>query len=330
MQILSRNQLEATMYVLSNEQREFLKNKLKIKRKSKWLQILATYKGVDITDQMSIEEIEEKIEDWILVDFLDGGYNKRPYKCDCGQSLRFQYIIQNKKEGEVRRLGENCFEKYLLIPASVIKDVKSGMYDINLERDKILAKFHRNLFFPLSNYLHLDLPSDIVDQYEIGLPLTDNQIHLIEKINERYKEEKRLSHLFDRLNGPQKAYVSRMKSKERRELLLSMENGYIGELIPDEDLADLDESIKTHIQLGLPLLKKHQDQIKVFKLNLKRNKMLDQLKEKQKNEGLEFNRKEHHVILENLRQPPHYSINKMKTLPINEKIVKQVQLNLPL
>ena len=131
-------------------------------------------------------------------------------KCDCGQPLRFQYIIQNKKEGEVRKLGANCFEKYLSLPASVIKDVKSGMYDINLERDEILTKLHKNLFFPLSRYLHLHLPSDILEQNEIELPLLDSQIHLVERINERYQDDKRLSQLFERLSGPQKAYVSRM------------------------------------------------------------------------------------------------------------------------
>ena len=92
MEILSRKQLETTMDVLTEDQRNFLEHKLKIRKKSQWLQILAQYKGVHITNEMSTEEIEERIDDWILIDYLDGGYKKRPYKCDCGQSLRFQYI----------------------------------------------------------------------------------------------------------------------------------------------------------------------------------------------------------------------------------------------
>ena len=158
MELLSKKHLEETMNLLTEEQKDYLENRLKIRRKSEWLQILATYKGVDITEDMNVDEIEDKIDDWILIDCLDGGFKQRPYKCDCGQPLRFQYIIQNKKEGEVRKLGENCFEKYLSLPASVIKDVKSGMYNIDLERDEILTKLHQKVFFPLSNYLHLKLP----------------------------------------------------------------------------------------------------------------------------------------------------------------------------
>ena len=190
MELLSRQQLDKTMDALPEEQREFLEKGLKIRRKSQWLQILANYKGINITDGMSLEEIEDKIDDWILIDCLDGGYKKRPYKCDCGQRLRFQYIIQNKKEGEVRKLGEHCFEKYLSLPASIIKDVKSGLYTINLERDEILTKLHKGLFFPLSNYLHLNIPQEMIEQFEIGLPLTDSQIRLVEKINVNYEEEK--------------------------------------------------------------------------------------------------------------------------------------------
>ena len=330
MEMLSRKQLETTMDVLTEEQREFLEHKLKIRRKSQWLQILAQYKGVHITNEMSTEEIEERIDDWILIDYLDGGYKKRPYKCDCGQSLRFQYIIQNKKEGEVRKLGVHCFEKYLSLPASVIKDVKSGMYDINLERDEILTKLHKNLYFPLSRYLHLHLPSDIIEQYGIGLPLTDVQIHLVERINERYQEEKKLSHLFHKLDGRQKAYVSKMNHSERRELLLSLENGYIEELIPDEDLSNLDEEIQKHILLQLPLLQKHQEQIVAFKSKMKRNRLLEQLSEEQREWVLGFIPAEQTEILESLNQSSNYVINKLKALSISEEIIKQVELNLPL
>ena len=205
MELLSKKHLEETMSVLTEEQKDYLENRLKIRRKSEWLQILATYKGVDITNDMNVDEIEDKIDDWILIDCLDGGYKRRPYKCDCGQSLRFQYIIQNKKEGEVRKLGEHCFEKYLSLPASVIKDVKSGMYNIHLERDEILTKLRQKVFFPLSNYLHLKLPSYIVEQYELGLPLLDRQIQLVEKINVNYIEEKKLSRLFDSFRQPTKS-----------------------------------------------------------------------------------------------------------------------------
>ena len=60
MEILSRKQLETTMDVLTEDQRNFLEHKLKVRTKSQWLQILAQYKGVHITNEMSTEEIEGK------------------------------------------------------------------------------------------------------------------------------------------------------------------------------------------------------------------------------------------------------------------------------
>ena len=161
------------------------------------------------------------------------------------------------------------------------------------------------------------------------MPLTDVQIHFVERINEKYQEEKKLSHLFHRLDGPQKAYVSKMNHSERRELLLSLENGYIEELVPDEDLSDLDEEIQKHIHLQLPLLQKHQEQIADFKSKRKRNRLLHQLSEGQRNWILGFNAAEQNEILESLTNF-QYSINKLKGLPISDEIIKQVQLNLPL
>jgi len=330
MELLSKKHLEETMNLLTEEQKDYLENRLKIRRKSEWLQILADYKGVDITTDMNVDEIEDKIDDWILIDCLDGGYKQRPYKCDCGQPLRFQYIIQNKKEGEVRKLGESCFEKYLSLPASVIKDVKSGMYNIDLERDEILTKLRQKVFFPLSNYLHLKLPPYILEQYELGLPLLDRQIHLVEKINVRYKEEKKLSRLFDRLDSKQKAYVSKMNQKDRRELLLSLENGFIDELIPDEEIPDFDECIKKQIELQLPLLKEQQEIIKDYKIKKKREKFLNRLTEEQKNWFLEFNLTEQNEILEKVNETPYYKINQVKGLPISKEIITQLQFNLPL
>ena len=330
MELLSKKHLEETMILLTEEQKDYLENRLKIRRKSEWLQILATYKGVDITNDMNVDEIEDKIDDWILIDCLDGGFKQRPYKCDCGQALRFQYIIQNKKGGEVRKLGENCFEKYLSLPASVIKDVKSGMYNIHLERDEILTKLHQKVFFPLSHYLHLQIPLHIIEQYEIGLPLLDSQIHLIKKINETYKEEKKLSRLFDSLDSNQKAYVSKMNQKERRELLLSLENGFIAELIPDDEIPDTEESIKKQIELQLPLRKEQQERIYDYKMKKKREKLFERLTAEQKNTLLKFNVKEQHELLEKLNEPSYYTLNQLKGLPIDEEIINQLQLELPL
>ena len=80
----------------------------------------------------------------------------------------------------------------------------------------------------------------------------------------------------------------------------------------------------------MPLLQKHQDQIADFKSKRKRNRLLNQLSEGQRNWILGFNAAEQNEILESLNQISNYPINKLKSLPISDEIIKQVQLNLPL
>ncbi|MBU8729735.1 hypothetical protein KM915_06660 [Cytobacillus oceanisediminis] len=328
--ILTKSEIDEAAELLTVEQRFFLENRLKIRKKSQWLQVLAKYKGVDINENMTMEEIESKIDDWILIDFRDGGYKKLPYKCDCGQSLRYQYIIQNKQGGEIRKLGEGCFEKYISLPPSVIKDVKSGMYNIDLERDEILTKLKRKLFFPLDKYLHLELPSEIVEQHQVGLPLTDIQSNLVLRMHERYEEEKRLAKVFNGLNGDQKHFVSKMRYKERRELLLLLEDGYMEELIPDEELHLFDEDIQNHMKLKLPLIGKQQSKVNKIKASLKRVALLQKLDEKQKEWVLGYSENEQDEILRHLGDPIYYYNDKPESIPLSEEVQTHITLNLPL
>lgn len=261
MVLLSQKEVESMMSMLTNEQATFLNYRMKRKKKSQWLQTLATYKGIELNENMSQKEMEAKMDDWILVDILDGGFKKRPYKCDCGQSVRFQYKIKNNHERTVRYLGVNCFESYLSLPSAVIRDVKSGMYAIDVERDEMLVKYRKNLFFPLTSYLHLSLPQDMIDQYNVGLPLTDNQIELVKRIHTRYEEEKKLSHLFQRLSIDQQQFILKMSQGDRRELLLLTEDGLAESLFPDEDFPEYDWFTQKQVELGLPLLKRQQQNI---------------------------------------------------------------------
>ncbi|GAE28640.1 hypothetical protein JCM9140_4893 [Halalkalibacter wakoensis JCM 9140] len=274
MVMLSKEEVEAVMHTLTEEQIYFLKHQLIRKKKSRWLHTLANFKGMDLNDKMSMEEMEDKLEDWMLFDIKDGGYQKRPYKCDCGQSLRFQYIIHKKSEGAVRYLGENCFESYLSLPPSVIREIKKGMYSIDLERDEILVKHKKSLHYPLQEYLHLPLPKEITDQHEIGLPLTDNQIRQVERIHTHYEEEKKLSTLFQRLTIEQQQFISKLNQEDRRELLLLIEDGLAESFLQVDDYSDYDQTLQKQIQLNLPLLERQQQALEEWALTKKRRKTI--------------------------------------------------------
>ncbi len=318
------------MNTLTEEQIYFLQHRIKLKKKSRWLQILANYKGIDINEKMSDQEIEDKLDDWILVDIKDGGYQKRPHKCDCGQALRFQYIIQNKAKGAVRYLGANCFENYLSLPSSVIKDVKKGMYSIDLERDEILLKHKKNLFYPLQAYLHLPLPQDLLDQYEIGIPLTDNQINLVERIHTTFEQERKLASLFQRLTIEQQQFVSKLNQKDRRELLLSIEEGYAESFLHLEDLSEYSETLQKQIQLNLPLLERQKQSVEEWRLAKKRETAFNALTLEQQQFILSLSKEEQTVLLDQIHKPLFYHYDSIKNLPLDDRIKQQVELQLPL
>ena len=121
-----------------------------------------------------------------------------------------------------------------------------------------------------------------------------------------------------------------MNQRDRRELLLTLEDGVIVDLIPDEDLPDSDESIKKHIELQFPFLKKQKEKIKEFKINNRRKKFLNGLTEEQMNWFSTFLNDEQEEIIEKYNALPFYSLKQLKALSISEEIIKQVQYNFPL
>ncbi|MFC0559220.1 hypothetical protein [Halalkalibacter alkalisediminis] len=330
MVLLAQKEVESVMSQLNEQQVSFLTQRMKVKKKSRWLQVLANYKGINIDEKMSNEEIEERLEDWVLVDLLDGGYKKRPHKCDCGQSIRFQYIIENITEGTVRHLGENCFENYLSLPSNVIKDVKNGMYAIDLERDDILVKYKKNLFYPLVSYMHVSIPQDIIDQYELGLPLSDHQIALVERLHARYEEEKKLSSLFQRLTIEQQQFVSKLNQEDRRELLLSTEDGLAHCFFLEDDLSEYEETTRRQIELHLPLLERQKQEISAWKLAKQRQEQLHSLTSEQREFVLSCSNKDQDALLDRVRKPLYYSIESIQKLPLDARIKKQIELKLPL
>ena len=140
---------------------------------------------------MSLEKIEEVIDDWVLKDVLDGGYSCRPFKCECGMSLRFQYIVYHRAKDSTFKLGETCFENYTSLSPTVLRDIKKGFHHIDLERDELLQKFQLGMIFDLNSFLLLEIPEDIKQQAALGLPLLEKQISIVDSLQKEYESRKR-------------------------------------------------------------------------------------------------------------------------------------------
>lgn len=188
---LSEQQEKAIMSSFNDAQRAFILSRSKISKKSKWIEVLAKHKGIVIDLSMSSEKIEEILDDWMLKDVLDGGYGCRPFKCECGMSLRFQYIVYHRSKDSTFKLGETCFENYTSLSPIVLRDIKKGFHHIDLERDELLHKFQLGMIFDLTPFLHLEIQEDIKQQAALGLPLLEKQISNVDSLHKEYESRKR-------------------------------------------------------------------------------------------------------------------------------------------
>ncbi|MCR8659859.1 hypothetical protein [Paenibacillus endoradicis] len=177
---LTEKEVNRLFELLDGKQRLFLNTYLTQSKKSKWLEQLATKKGIVLDGDMTSDEIWDKLDDWELAEVLDGGYGNRPYQCECGKPLRFCYVIHHRKENKTYRLGETCLENYTMLSADLIKDIKSGFHTIDLERDDILSKYEQWWKLP-EEYFDLDLSREMMEQLELDLPLSYIQLNKLEK-----------------------------------------------------------------------------------------------------------------------------------------------------
>ena len=270
MQPLSKAEVHRYMSFLSKEQQEYLLNATKQSKKSKWLEVLARRKGYEIKAEMTVEEMESLIDDWILIEILDSGYGNRDYRCICGAPLRYQYIVHNKKLQETYGLGKTCFENHTNLPADVVSDILGGFHKIDLERDEILYKVASNQYTDFTVYQDIDsIPESIRSQAEIGLPLIDKQLSLLQQLRQEYKLKVMTEQLLSALQPFAKAAFESFPERVREELMDKMlsDIDYVDELPAGFE----DEEIQQFVSFGLPLLDKQIDRLNHYNRQSIRN-----------------------------------------------------------
>ncbi|EOP32334.1 DUF3895 domain-containing protein [Bacillus cereus] len=184
---LSQNERDLLLNDLSSEQRTYLADFLKRGKKTAFASILAQQKGAN-----SKGESDHISTQWTLLDFIDAGKVTDTLKCECGRSLRYQYIVKNLNTGLTLRFGKNHFQEHTNIPSDIVKEVINGMLQIDYELDEILVKLKNNWSLELNEGIKLpvdlELPQDIKEHLELHLPLLEKQLHrLILHIDKREK-----------------------------------------------------------------------------------------------------------------------------------------------
>ncbi|KAA8473027.1 DUF3895 domain-containing protein [Bacillus paranthracis] len=173
---LSQTERDSILSTLSSEQKDYLNEFLKRGKRTAFASVLAQQKGDN-----SLEDADHISIKWTLLDFIDAGTISDELKCECGRSLRYQYIVKNLDTGKVLKFGKSHFQEHTNIPADIVKEVINGMLQIDYELDEILIKLKNNWSLELNEGItlpaDLDIPLDIQIHLDLQLPLLEKQIH---------------------------------------------------------------------------------------------------------------------------------------------------------
>jgi len=251
-------------------QRKFLEENIKQLKYNLWVEKLAKIKGITITDDMDEETLQNKLDGWILVDVLDGGYKQRPYRCICGKSLRKQYILKNNNKDITLKLGQECLKNYTKLSSELVNDILRGFYKVNSELDDILDRHSKGLTSEHKKYLtEPALPDEYKAQIDIDLPLSKRQESKVKQLIEEYQNIEfvdELKKIEEKLSVAQKEFLNTVINKEDKyQLMIRLKNGDYIHKLEDIERIRVSDIVEQKIRLKLPL--SHQEEQKI---NLKK------------------------------------------------------------
>lgn len=161
---------------LNDEQRRFLVEKMNRSRRTAFANAMARDKGYHIPADAEFEDIEQLLEDWIYVGYIDAGKVTSDLKCECGRSLRYQHHVEHKKTGESRKFGIEHLKDHLQIDASLVSTIMKGLDAVDYELDEVLTKIQNNWQPEPDIKNHPELTNEMLEMLELQLPLLDRHI----------------------------------------------------------------------------------------------------------------------------------------------------------
>lgn len=245
---------------LTEDQRVYLLERLKRGKRTLFSNELVKSKG---TYSGSEQELDREINDWEFIELLDGGLGNRPFRCECGMPLRYQYIVKNTETGEIKKFGKDHFEFHTGIPASVVKEIIKGFTQIDFELDEILYKVMNGWdqkVLSEAKAMGLDLPQEVQDLLELDLPLLDRQINRVYRMILKEKAGRRQSSAVSVITraAPKKLTMipkvnSPLGEEIHREIIRLLENtGTISVLEICEEISQYSHPFKGYYDSGKP------------------------------------------------------------------------------
>lgn len=211
--LLSQKEREHLLSQASEEQQDFLLNKVKRGKRTIFGNIMMNEKinairSIDIT----LTQDEKDVMDWDIIDFVDFGKGNRFGKCACGISLRFMFTVQHTKTGKTIEYGKVHLSDFLNIDVKDINGLINNLHVIDYELDELLQKIEsKDYGFEIYEQVSdkIDVSKDIKQHIQANVPLLERQI------NRLYSEFKKLSD--EEWEAERKAFL---ETERQRQLLL--------------------------------------------------------------------------------------------------------------
>lgn len=246
----------AILETLTEEQRQFLCEHIKRSKCDIWTEHLARIKGID----KSLDNMEE-VDDFLLVDIRDGGYGNRPYRCKCGKSLRYQYILKHSRKDIELRLGSECFKNIAGMEDTFLKEVKKGFTRVNGELDDILQKVLEDSFqFTIYDMYRHIIPELLQEQLDLELPFSNKQIYKIEKYMQEDEVKQEIKNLS--LTKDQTDLIEELPLDDQEQLIIKLKNGQVLYHLADIENIHLSDIVERKIALGIPLKDMEENQVR--------------------------------------------------------------------
>lgn len=195
---LTKEEREQILDTMTGEQRDFLLTKLKRGRKNAFANGLIEKIGEELKSKHGNSLLFDNVDldsetEWELVEIVDAGKRVDYLKCECGLTLRYQYVVRQQGTGIEKKFGKRHFALHMGIPEHIAKAVINNISKIDMELDEILSKYQANElnygymveFVQKYSFLFEDT---FQKQVKLGLPLLDVQIKSVMKVISDYQK----------------------------------------------------------------------------------------------------------------------------------------------
>jgi len=173
--------LDKTYDSLSADQKLVLDEHVIRGKKTKWLNVWAKKLGRELTDEElnNPDQPMQKYLVWRLIGFEDSLMINPNTKCECGRSLRYRYTVENVATKKTYKLGIKHLQDHMGLSPELVKAIAKGLNVIDLEKDELLTKIINHWTIPIEIPANFKLPSDIISQLRVNLPLLDRQVSIL-------------------------------------------------------------------------------------------------------------------------------------------------------